>query len=243
MDGFEINKIVGAFFGAVLAVLGINEIAKILYHVEEPTQKGYVVEGVEENGGGTGTTTEVPVVETLPDFGTVLASADLAQGQSVAAKCVQCHTWDQGGPNKIGPNLYGIVGAPHAHLGDGFAYSAAMRETPGNWDYEGLYRFLENPKKHIPGTKMAFAGLRKSEERIALIAYMRTWSASPFPLPAPNPVVPVEGAPVEGAVPVEGAPAEGAPADGATPPATPAEAPATAPVETPAPAAGGGHGG
>lgn len=238
MDGFEINKILGAFFGAVLAVLGINEIAKVLYHVEEPAQKAYVVEGVEETGGGgTGTTTEVPVVETLPDFGTVLANADLALGESVAAKCTQCHTWDQGGPNKIGPNLYGIVGAAHAHLGDGFAYSTAMRETPGVWDYEGLYRFLENPKKHIPGTKMAFAGLRKSEERIALIAYMRTWAATPMPLPAPNPVVPVEGAPVEGA-PVEGAPVEGAPVEGA-----PVEAPAEAPAETPAPAPAEGHGG
>ncbi len=231
MDGFEINKILGALFGAVLVVLGINEVAKILYHVETPAQKGYVVEGVDEPANENGGNTDVPVVETLPDFGTVLASADLALGERVAAKCAQCHTWTEGGANKIGPNLFNVVGAPHAHLGAGFAYSAAMLAMPGSWDYEGLYRFLENPKKYMPGTKMAFAGLRKSEERIALIAYMRTWSTSPFPLPAPNPVAP----PTEGAVPVEGAPVEGAPVEGA-----PVE---EAPAETPAPVPTEGHGG
>lgn len=236
MDGFEINKILGAFFGALLLVLGINEVTKILYHVDEPTQKGYVVEGVAEEpttGTTSGTTTGggEPVVETLPDFGSVLANADLALGEQIAKKCTQCHTWNQGGPNKIGPNLYGIVGNIHAHLGDGFAYSTAMRETPGVWDYESLDHYLKNPRAYLPGTKMAFAGLRKSEERIALIAFMRTWSDSPLPLPAPMAITPV----TDGTLPADGA----IPATNETPAAPPTEAPAEVPAASPTPGSGG----
>lgn len=239
MDSFEWNKIfMGAGF-SVLAVLGINELTKALYDVEKPAEVAYVVAGVEatepaETGG------ESDAPEALPDFGIVLASADVAAGEKVAAKCATCHSWDKGGANKIGPNLYGIVGANHAHLGDAFGYSEAMKAKSGEiWDDAALYAFIQAPQKAIKGTKMAFGGIPKSQDRINLIAFLRTMSDTPYPLPAPAPAAAPEGAADPAAAP-ETAPVEpGAtpPAEPATPPAdgtaTPESPPATPPVEEP----------
>lgn len=213
MDSFEWNKIFMAVGFAILGVFGINEVGNAVFHVEGPEKPGIEIAGV-ETGGETGGETAAPEVDTLPDFGTVLATADIGAGQKVAQRCTQCHTWDKGGANKIGPNLFGIVGSPHGHKDD-FNYSAAMKGVSGNWDYAALYEFLRKPAAAVPGTKMAFAGLSKSEDRINLIAYIRTWADSPAPLPAPS------------AAP---APAEA--------PAAPAEAPSETPAETPAAPAG-----
>jgi cytochrome c len=219
MDSFEWNKIfMGVGFSA-LAVLGINELTGAIYHVEKPETAGFVVAGVEV---ASATEAEAAGPAALPDFGTLLASADVAAGEAVAGKCAQCHSWTKGGANKIGPNIYGIVGAKHAHLGDGFAYSAAMKaKSEEPWDYAALYLFFEAPAKAIKGTKMAFAGIKKSDERINLIAFLRTQADSPYPLPAPTPAA---------AEPVT-APAEAPPAG-----APPAEEPAAVPPP-PAPTA------
>jgi cytochrome c len=239
MDSLEWNKIFMGVGFALLAVFGINELTKAVYDVEKPEAVAYVVAGVEaEAAGPAGGEPAGPVA--LPDFGTVLASADVAAGEKIAAKCAACHTWTKGGPNGIGPNLYGVLGNHHAHLGDAFAYSKAMAEKSGEtWDYAAVYQFIEAPAKVIKGTKMGFAGLKKSEDRINLIAFMRTWADSPYPLPAPNPAgaAPAEGAaPADGAAPAEGAPTEATPAPAE---ATPAPAEATpAPAEaTPTPSA------
>jgi cytochrome c len=253
MDSFEWNKIFMGVGFSVLAVLGINELTKALYDVEKPGEPAYVVAGVEAEAAPAEAGGEA-AAEALPDFGTVLASADVAAGEKVAAKCATCHSWDKGGANKIGPNLYGIVGANHAHLGDAFGYSEAMKAKSGEpWDYPALYAFIQAPQKAIKGTKMAFGGIPKSQDRINLIAFLRTMSDTPYPLPAPAPAGATEPAAAEpavapetppgdtGAAPAapETPPAEGTatpPADGTVPPAEPPAEPVVVPEAEPAPA-------
>lgn len=228
MDSFEWNKIFMGLGFSALAVLGINELTKAVYHVETPAESGYVVAGVEDVGGGGGAGASGPAA--LPDFGTVLASADIAAGEKQAAKCAACHTWSKGGANGIGPNLYGIIGAKHAHLSD-YSYSKAMQDKAGEtWDYVALYQFLDAPARTIKGTKMAFAGLKKSDDRINLLAYMRTWADAPYPLPAAAPADGAAEAPADGAAPAP----EGAPAEEAAPAPTPETTPEATPEATPA---------
>jgi len=112
----------------------------------------------------------------------MLAEADIARGESITKKCTACHTFGEGGAAKQGPNLYNIVGADIAARDD-FGYSDAMAEHEGDWTYANLNAFLHKPKKFIKGTKMTFVGLKKARDRADLIAYLRTLSASPQPLP------------------------------------------------------------
>ncbi len=117
------------------------------------------------------------------DLAALLAAADPAQGQTVAKKCAACHPFEKGGPNKVGPNLWDIVGAKHAHKDD-YSYSKAMSDMADKeWSYAELDAFLAAPKTYVPGTKMTFVGIKKPEERAALIAYLRSLSDSPKPLP------------------------------------------------------------
>ncbi|HEX4635227.1 MAG TPA: cytochrome c family protein, partial [Rhizomicrobium sp.] len=179
---------------------------------------GYVVEGVVENPAGGGAA--APAEEAMPDWGTVLPAADVAGGKTLSTKCEQCHDLSKGGPNKIGPNLFGVVDRPRA-THEGFSYSSAMKGKPGNWTYDELFKFIKAPGVDIPGTKMSFAGLRSEKDRINLIAYLRTNADSPSAIPAPAPkkeaapAAPAAGAPAgaaaAGAAPA-GAPKEGAPA-------------------------------
>ncbi len=216
MDSWEWNKIAGAVLGTLIFVMVVGIVTDMIYHVEPPAKPGYVVEGVEEAPAAGGPV--VAAVEQTPDWGTVLASADVAAGKAVFGRCTQCHDDSKGGPNKIGPELWSVVGRSLAH-NPGFSYSAAMKKKGGNWTYDELFHFLKSPGSNVPGTKMSFAGLRSVQDRVNIIAYLRSQSDSPAPIPAPAPA----------AAPAEAAPAETAP-DGAAPEATPAEsAPATAP--------------
>ncbi|MFC7537791.1 c-type cytochrome [Sphingomonas sp. GCM10030256] len=122
------------------------------------------------------------------DLGTLLASADPARGERTAQVCAACHTFVEGGPNRVGPNLHGVVGrrvAGHA----GFAYSPALARTGGNWTYESLDQFLTSPSRTIAGTKMAFAGMRNPRDRAHVIAYLAqiTPGAPAFPPPKAPP--------------------------------------------------------
>jgi cytochrome c len=174
-----------------------------------------------------------PVVEAKPDWGTVLATADLAAGAKVHQKCLQCHDFSKDGPNKVGPNLYGIVGSKHAHQ-PAFVYSAAIKAlAETTWGYDELNDFVQNPKVAVAGTKMLFPGLSKTPDRINLIAYLRTLSDSPLPIPPPNPAAP-PAAPTDGAAEPPAGEVQ-APPPGSTPEGSPAS---PAPGATPAPAAG-----
>lgn len=114
----------------------------------------------------------------------LIAAADVERGKSVAKACAACHVFDKGGPNGVGPGLYGVVGhKKQAH--DGFAYSGTLAEKGGDvWTLNELNHFLWKPKAYAKGTKMSFAGVKKPEDRAALIAYMRTLSDSPVALPS-----------------------------------------------------------
>ena len=138
----------------------------------------------------------------------LLAEADLARGEKVAAKCVTCHSFNKGGRNDTGPNLWNIVGGASAQVA-GFKYSDALIAFGGPWDYDALDQYLKRPANFIKGNRMGFAGLRKAEDRANLIAYMRTMGENPPPLPAVV-ELPAEEPAQE---PVDDAPVEGAPTD------------------------------
>ena len=120
----------------------------------------------------------ITVVEQSPNAAAILAAGDSQAGLKAAKKCRACHDFEQGGQAKIGPPLWGIVGAAQAGYPD-FTYSAALREEAGVWDDQALDGFLADPKAYAPGTKMIFKGIRDPVERADLIAYLRTLSDSP----------------------------------------------------------------
>lgn len=182
MNSFELNKIMGAVLGALMFVVGSSILAGMLFTPKPAGVAGYALPEPEATAGGSAPA-QAPA-EPLP---VLLASADVARGQTAAKKCLSCHTFGQGEPSKVGPNLYNVVGGPKAHA-QGFGYSAAMKERGAKgeqWGFDELAGFLENPRGYLPGTSMAFAGIRSAQERADIITYLRSLSDSPVPLPAP----------------------------------------------------------
>jgi len=224
MDSWEWNKIAGAVLGTLIFVMVIRIASESLFEPQVPAKPGYVVEGVVENTAAGNSA--APAEEAMPDWGTVLASADVSRGHDISHKCEQCHDLSKGGPNKIGPNLWGVVGRPRASH-PGFDYSAAMKAKGGTWTFEELFKFLKSPQGYIDGTKMTFAGLTAAQDRINLIAYLRQDSDSPVAIPAPNPKAVTPPASKGAAPAAPGGPNEAPPAGSSTTPAP------TAPAATP----------
>ena len=179
MDSFEINKIIAAVLLVALLVIGIGKVSNILFYVEKPKTPGYAVE-VEQASGSSTTTTEV--VEKVVDIAALMALGDVASGEKIFKKCAACHSINKGGKHKIGPALYNVVGRKVGGVED-YKYSKALIAYEKEWTFEELNGFLIKPAKHIKGTKMAYAGLRKEADRASVIKYLNANSDSPLPLP------------------------------------------------------------
>ncbi len=174
--GDRFNTVAGwALFAGIIA-LGGAIVSSKYFEAERPEKMGYAIEGVEAEGEGG---------DSGPSLNTLLASADVAAGEKVFAKCAACHTVNQGGANGIGPNLWGTVGEAIAVGKAGFAFSDALKSKGGEWTFDNLDHWLKSPREFAPGTKMTFAGLGNPADRANLIAWLNT-QGSNLPLPAPD---------------------------------------------------------
>jgi cytochrome c len=174
-------RILGGLLGAVLFVVAVHIASQAIYYAPPPAKPAYVVPGVQAKAESPVPAAAAPAAEATPDFAKAIPMADVMAGASVAERCGACHDWSKGGPNKIGPNLYGVVGRPKA-MHPGFDYSPAMKAKGGNWTYAELFNFLRQPPAFVPGTKMSFAGLPRASDRLNVIAFLRMQADSPAPL-------------------------------------------------------------
>jgi cytochrome c len=177
MNSFELNKVLGAILGTCLITLALNIGAGAIFAPEKPAKPGYEI-AVKEHGEGEKAAAKEPEqpIEVL------LAKASVEKGQATAKQCQACHTFEKGGPNRVGPNLWGIVDRARASEA-GFNYSAPMKAKGGKWTFDELNKFLANPRGSVPGTAMTFAGLSRDQQRADVIGFLHTLADSPVPLP------------------------------------------------------------
>ncbi len=212
MSDLRFNSIAGAVLASALGVMVVGWGADMLFEPHYPETAGFmpdVVAASSDEG-------DAPVAEGPPDFGALFAdpaalAALVERGDRLHGACTSCHSDEPGGANGQGPALWNVFGrAAGSH--SGFSYSEAMRAYGQVWSYENLYAFLERPSGYISGTAMSYAGMRRSEDRVALVAYLRSLSDSPAAIPAARPAAaPTEAAPVEGETAPAAAPAEAPP--------------------------------
>lgn len=225
MDSFELNKVIGAFLAVVFVMFSVTLVSGTIFSSHAPETAGYAIEVAEAAPGGAAAPAEAG-----PSIIELLATADADAGQSAFRPCAACHTAEKGGANRVGPNLWGVINRPIASH-EGFNYSAGMREFAQGgsvaWDYEHISQFLKAPRSYVSGTSMAFAGIKNPQQEANLIAYLRTLSDDPAPLPQPA----AAGAP--GAEEGEAEPAQPTPATDGTEasPETDAGEPAEAPAQ------------
>jgi cytochrome c len=217
MNSFELNKVMGALLGCLLALLSLNIAAGALFTAHKPEKPGYnivVEEKPDAKAGGPAAPAEVPLAQRL-------ASADIGKGENSAKKCAACHTFGKGEPNRVGPNLYGVVGRQKTSE-PGFNYSAAFKALKGTWTPEELDHYLTKPQAMVPGTNMTFAGLPRGTERADVIAFLNSKSDKPvaFPKEAAGDAKPDQKAADQNA-PAPNAPAANTPAPNAGEPKKP----------------------
>lgn len=187
----KVTKIGGAILATLLGVFVVNLIANSIFTSATPSREDRAPTVSKPEAAPSpppappaqpsGMTPQAAPSE--PTFAALMSDASIDKGASEARKCVACHTFEKGGPNRIGPNLYGIVGKERGARA-GFNYTSAMKSKGGKWTYEDLDRFLINPKMVVSGTNMSFPGFAKASDRANVIAYLRTLADDPEPLPA-----------------------------------------------------------
>ena len=177
MDSLKFNKIAAALLSSILLIMMFGKIGNFLVNPNTDVSNAYPIEVPETNTAVAKEEKEV-VIEPIT---ALLATANLESGLKIAKKCVACHGFDAGGPNKVGPNLYDIVNKDQGKAD--YAYSKVLAALNGKWTYEELNKFLYKPKLYSKGTKMNYAGLSKTKDRANLIAWLRTKSDNPAPLP------------------------------------------------------------
>jgi cytochrome c len=178
MDSFELNKILGALLGTCLALVALRIVAGAVFAPPVLAKPGYdiAVKEAQPSQPQAGAPAEVPI-ETL------LASASVQAGQSASKVCLTCHNLAKGQGNKVGPDLYGVVGKGVAS-DPSFTYSAPLKAHGGTWTFDALNKWLQNPRADVPGTAMTFAGVPSEKQRADIIDYLNSNSDSPLPLPA-----------------------------------------------------------
>ncbi|HEY6335112.1 MAG TPA: cytochrome c family protein [Alphaproteobacteria bacterium] len=179
MDSFEFNKIAGSVLMTLLIVTVIGHIGNIL--VPEPAEGAKSVLAAPE-GASAAPTQEANAPAAIPPIEPLLAKANPAAGEKTAKVCQTCHNFAEGKGPKIGPDLYGVVGAKVARS-ENFQYSDGLKKLGGEWTFDQLNKWLSGPSKLVPGTKMTFAGIKNDQERADVIAYLNTLSDKPLPLP------------------------------------------------------------
>ena len=180
MDSFEINKIIAAVLMVALLIIGIGKLSSVIFHVEKPKTPGYAIEVEQAVAASTQSSSEM--TEEKVDIVSLMAMGDANNGEKIFKKCAACHSIVKGGANKIGPALYNVVGRKVGAVSD-YKYSKALSGYGKEWTFEELNGYLIKPAKWIKGTKMAFAGLRKEQDRASIIKYLNQNSNNPLPLP------------------------------------------------------------
>ena len=180
-----VNMAAGALLATVFVMMSVSIASEGIFHSEVPEKPGFAIVAAEEPAAGEAA---APAASAVP-IAQLLVKADAKAGEAVFKKCQSCHSGEKGGPNKVGPDLWGLVDRPIA-THEGFSYSAAMKDfSKGGqetWTFDHLNHFLAGPKAYVKGTAMGFAGIKNDKERANLLAYIREQSDTPAPLPDPN---------------------------------------------------------
>jgi cytochrome c len=197
MNSFELNKILGAILGTCLIVLALNIGAGAIFSPEKPAKPGFAI-AVQEKGEKAAAAPAEQPIEAM------MGSASVDKGKQIAKQCQACHTFEKGGPNRVGPNLWNIVGDERGKDRGGYNFSAAMKAKGGRWTFSELYQFLKDPRGYIPGTNMTFAGLSSGQQRADVIDFLDTLSDNPLPLPKAAENAPAAAGAAPAAKPPEG---------------------------------------